>query len=115
MVIDKISNFHLYLKENIYSAISDFLSGDLASLEDGRYELGNGIYAKLSASALHKEGRFETHRKYADVQILLSEGEDMEWIDADALENPTEYHSEKDVTHYERAAEEAVRFHVKAG
>jgi YhcH/YjgK/YiaL family protein len=102
MVIDQLSNAHLYgpLGPRIARAL-DFVSHtDLASLEPGRLELdGDRIYALASeyVSKPQEEGRWEAHRRYIDLQCVVKGRELVGYAPVDRL--TAEAHDEaKDMT-----------------
>ena len=84
-------------------AFSFLKSEDLAGLAPGRYELeGPDLFVNIDeyVTKNEEEARFEAHRKYADIQYLVS-GE--EKIGVTALKNTSEivpYDREKDIAFY---------------
>lgn len=80
MVIDQIANVHLYQRLGPWIARAlDFIRDtDLASLEPGRLDLdGDRVYALVSGyvSKRQEEGRWEAHRRYIDLQCVVSGSE----------------------------------------
>lgn len=68
---------------------------------DGKYEIeGNEIYAQVSSyeTCPAEERRFEAHRKYIDVQILLKGEEKVQVSLADDMETLEEYSEARDIT-----------------
>lgn len=59
------------LSKSGYSLTLEALAG---RREDGRYELDDGAYAFISSYVTKdiKEGLYEAHKEYTDVQIILS-------------------------------------------
>lgn len=77
MIIDQISNASLYrpLGAGIARALDYLQRTDLAGLEPGRRDLdGNRVYAQVSEylSKRPEEGRWEAHRRYIDLQCVIS-------------------------------------------
>lgn len=71
-----------------------------ADAAEGRFALaGEDIYALVVRydTASPAESRFETHRRYVDLQYTLSGFEAIEWAPRDSLENDGEYDAERDV------------------
>lgn len=69
-------------------AIEWLEAGGWEHLSDGKYEiLGNQIYALVSHynSKLPQEARFETHRNYIDIQLVVSGSEFLEVRNAQGL------------------------------
>jgi len=81
MIIDKIENSKLYrgLGERISKAFDYIHKTDLKNLKPGRYEIdGENIFALISEykTKSEAEGKLEAHRKYIDVQYVIS-GEEL--------------------------------------
>lgn len=98
MIYDKISNLEYYKSFNeAFTAIAAFLkNNDAAKLENRTYDLEDGIFANVSEYEPSKEDYcWEGHRKYADLQYIVSGNELIKWAPSDEMENPFEY-SEKD-------------------
>lgn len=97
MIIDKTDNILLYepLLKNLRNGISAVRA--LPSLEIGRYEFEGGYFMVQKGSTKPlKEGTFEAHRKYIDVQILMEGSEEVAWSDITDLVTAIEYDPEKD-------------------
>jgi len=64
---------YLLNREEWEAAIAFLLRDDLATLETGKHILTpNGTYAAISEYDTRPEGKFEAHRKYIDIQYLVS-------------------------------------------
>lgn len=102
MLYDTISNFGAYAAViPNFSAIQAFLSGDLASLPDGRHEIdGDRVFANISTYSTKRieDGVFEGHCKYADIQLLI-DGEELCGVvpGCDWLKENTAYDEGKDI------------------
>ncbi len=87
-------------RERWKKAFHFLATNDLKNIESGKYKLeGDSLFANVDEYTTRDEenSRFEAHRKYVDIQYLIS-GE--EKIGVTALENTTEtvpYNSEKDI------------------
>ncbi len=68
-----------------------------------------------SATQPRETLRFESHRKYIDVQYCISGGEIIEWAPTDSLHPLNEYSLEKDVRHYTAPATPATSILMKPG
>lgn len=69
---------------------------------DGRYELGGGCYVNVQTfqTKMRKDGKFESHERYTDVQLLVS-GEELDTIATrDEVRVMTPYNETKDITFY---------------
>jgi len=81
MIIDKIENAHIYkiIGERIRKSFEYIKSTDLKTLPTGKYEIdGDNIFALVSEykTKPESEGKLEAHRKYIDVQYVIS-GEEL--------------------------------------
>ena len=102
MIIDTLENAKCYasLLPGFDLALNFLCDPSTASLADGRYEIdGNRVYAMVQTYTTMpaNEGLLQAHRRYADIQMLLS---GHEWIGYAPLGNqPVEqpYCAEKDV------------------
>jgi YhcH/YjgK/YiaL family protein len=79
MIYDRLDNLNLYTHPGTRLHRALVYARDLApTVADGRTELdGDRLYASVSSydTGSREERRFESHRKYIDVQVLL-EGEE---------------------------------------
>ncbi len=106
MIIDKIKNIDLYseLSERISKAINFLQETDFSNFEPGRIEIDNdNIFALLSEYQTKNpdDCRLEAHRKYIDIQYIVSGSE---LIGYAPLNNQTvieKYSEEKDVIFFE--------------
>ncbi len=81
MIIDKIENSHLYrgIGKRIEKAFKYIHNTDLKNIQPGKYEIdGENIFALISEykTKPESEGKLEAHRKYIDVQYVIS-GEEL--------------------------------------
>lgn len=96
MIVDKITNFALYtaLHENLPKAF-DFIKRALEeNLPAGRYEIeGDALYASVQEYETHaaEEAKFEGHRRYIDLQFVVSGTESIDVIDIEKAETVAEY------------------------
>ena len=83
----------------------DFLKKAVSeNLPEGRYEIdGTDVYAFIQqyTSKLETESSFEAHKRYIDIQYILSGVEVMDFSDASLLTVKTEYSDEKDVMFFD--------------
>jgi biofilm protein TabA len=102
MIIDRIADHEGYggLGSGIKRALEYLADTDFTALEDGKHAIeGNAIYALLLSYDTEPESArsFEAHRKYIDVQYLLSGREIIHWAPLDELTAKGEYSDEKDI------------------
>lgn len=113
MIIDRIEE-----QERYYPLLPDmeeafaFLA-EAADLDEGRYELENGMFATISEGETRQmdEVMLEAHRKYIDLQYCIAGGERMSWAHVQELEM-VEAHPERDYCTYQGAS---TSFSVRPG
>lgn len=99
---DNIKNANLYynLSKNLELGLKYLADTDFSVLDDGKYEIsGKNVYAIVQSydSKPLKEGKFEAHRKYIDIQFVIKGEEQMGVANVDDFINATEYDEEKDI------------------
>ncbi len=80
MIADIIENAHDYYKfgENFKKGFEFLKNTDLKNLANGKYEIdGDDIFVSVQdyKTKPESEGRWEAHKKYADIQFII-EGEE---------------------------------------
>lgn len=100
MIVDHIDNAHLYygLGPRFEKALRYLAETDLAGTAPERYDLdGDDLFALVQEyqSKPRAEGFWEAHRKYADVQFVVSGAEHMGYAPIASLQ-AGEYDGEKD-------------------
>jgi len=101
MIVESIATCEKYfaLNEKFKKAF-DFLKKTPEDLTEGRYEIsGDDIYAVVQSYVTKKEEEcvFEGHRKYIDVQYMVSGKEFMEITDLSCVKSAVEYDGVKDL------------------
>lgn len=98
MIYDYLKNLSKY--EIITPDILNFLKR--TDLTEGRYKLENGVYASVSKYRPKDsmQCRFESHRKYIDIQCVLSGEEIIEITPVEGLKEEAPYDAEKDLFFY---------------
>lgn len=81
---------------------------DLDTLALGRYELTPaGTYANIQEYDTREIGKYEVHREYADIQVVLSGEEHIFIAPLDALQNRlADFDEEKDIEFFASASRE---------
>jgi biofilm protein TabA len=105
MIVDRIENAYLYLPlhkgfKRAFAALSD---PTLAQKPDGRYSVdGEDVYYIVQHYTTKPidQGRFESHRKYIDIQALLAGQEMLGYAPTAGLEVVEPYSEEKDIMFY---------------
>ncbi|NOZ20217.1 MAG: DUF386 domain-containing protein [Planctomycetes bacterium] len=119
MIIDLIENWRdcVCLLPGLEAGFRFIAETFSASMGDGRYELPDGqgyvnleSYRTLPAA----ERRFEAHRKYADIQVVASGEEMIEWLPVSMLDVEEAHSEDRDAGFY-RGAGDATRLHLVPG
>ena len=82
MIFDRLSNCEQYysLNEKFKKAFEFLKNTDLVNLDEGSYEIdGKNIYANVQSvdSKPVEEKKWEVHRKYIDIQYVITQKEKM--------------------------------------
>lgn len=97
MISDNLENINKY---NIVSIkVLDFLKNLTPDTVTGHYEIDDTAYANIDVYNTKDitECRFEAHKKYIDIQMLLLGEERLDYVSVDGLDVSEEYSDEKDV------------------
>jgi biofilm protein TabA len=102
MILDKIGKGSKYagLSQRFARAFELLAQGDIASKEDGKYEVdGDRLFFMVQnyTTKPAEERRFESHRRYADIQAVYSGREAMGYCQIDGLEVTAAYDESKDI------------------
>jgi len=105
MIYDRIQNAKLYLgiNQRIDTALEFLLNNDLSQAEPGRYELdGDNIYYIVQEyqSKRPEAAKWESHKKYLDIQYVLAGTEQMGYAHIDDMEVIQDALVEKDCLYY---------------
>ncbi len=108
MIYDSLDNASLYFdserNSRLYKAIRFVREFDV-SAADGRYEIeGEDIFAIVSTYKSKSSSglKFEAHRKYADIQVVLKGHEMLGVANINDLEVTEPYSDDADVAFYSR-------------
>jgi YhcH/YjgK/YiaL family protein len=104
MIYDNLKNIRRYeiLHPNFSDAFSFLLSENLKILKIGQYQINENVYASVSEyfTKPSTELRWETHRKYIDIQYLINGNERIGYSFGNDFVNIEPYNSEKDIAFY---------------
>jgi YhcH/YjgK/YiaL family protein len=107
MIVDSIQNASKYFSLHLLfaKAFGFIRQNDLANMEDGKGEIGEGLKTIISkAPGKTKEAslaKFECHNKNIDIQFCISGEETIGWKPRSKCLKPNgEYNDEKDVQFY---------------
>lgn len=104
MIIDSIKNYTLYPYGDLWAKAFEFLRSATPELEDGKVVLdGDDLFAGIDCynTKTRKEAKLETHRRYVDIQVLLSGSECLEIFPKNGLTVSEPYDPDKDAEFYE--------------
>ena len=109
MILDELNNWHRYaaLGPRFEKAFT-FLQSFNAATPPGRIELdGINLYASVMSHPTRpvEQCRFEAHRRYADIQFIVTGRERIDWAPLSALPTVTQpYDADKDLIFFARPA-----------
>ncbi len=106
MILDTLSNAAKYagLKTGLSEGFGFLDQPGIADLEDGTYEIsGDLVYAIVDRckGRTVESGQLEGHRKYIDIQYVITGKESMGWSPREGLVNSVEYDEERDLEFFE--------------
>jgi len=106
MIVDNLSNSKMYygLSDKFEKAFDFIKKVAEENLEVGKYEIeGTEVYGLVQeyTSKDYEQGKFEGHRKYIDIQYIISGIETIEVIDISKAKANTEYNNVKDIEFYD--------------
>ena len=102
MILDILENRSRYtgVSPEIERALEYLASTDFSALEDGKHPIeGDELFALVSTYETEPESvrSFEAHRRYIDIQYILSGREIIYWAVLQELAPKDEYSVEKDI------------------
>ena len=101
MIFDSIENARSYYSfgDKFEKAFEFILNNDLKTLSCGRHDIAEGIYANVCEVDLKMAhlAKFEAHRKYIDIQYVISGSERMDFALIDNFAGDIPYDKEKDI------------------
>lgn len=108
MIYDVLENSHLYFEKGSRLAKAcEFVRSFDLSQPDGRYEIdGENMYATVASYQTKpaEQLKFEAHKKYIDVQALISGCERIDvFLFPERLVVDTPYNEARDITFYKPA------------
>ncbi len=103
MILDRLEQMDRYraAHHRFFKAFAFLRQGGLEALPLGRHEIdGDRIYAMVcrDPAQTRDQAKLEAHRKYIDIQVVLSGTDEMGWRSRSRCTKPdVEYDVEKDV------------------
>ncbi|MBU3915473.1 YhcH/YjgK/YiaL family protein [bacterium] len=105
MIIDKLENWEHYHFGSGWKLAIEFLKSLTPDSDEKKYEIqGDEIFAQVMSyeTRAPETAMLETHRKYVDIQIVLSGSERFECFSRDELTVEKAYDESKDAEFYKR-------------
>lgn len=97
MITDNIKNLKNY---NIVSEkVLDFLMNLPA--DAGHYEIDDKAFANIDIYNTKQDCKFEAHKKYIDIQMLLEGSEELDYISVDDLKISEAYDEKRDLMFFQ--------------
>jgi biofilm protein TabA len=118
MIFDRIENQSLYPFGSAWKAAFDFLKTAGPEMEDEKYLIqGDDLFAGVNSYQTKPRdiAKLETHRKYVDIQVLLSGEEIIEVFEKQGLTVSSPYNPEKDAEFYHVPAKPCATITLKPG
>ena len=105
MILDTIDNTHLYtgLHASFAKVFEILRDSTMSQKEDGRYTVdGDEVYYTIQhyTTKPMSQGKLEAHRKYIDIQFLLSGEELLGYAPVKDLTVAEEYNPQKDIAFF---------------
>ena len=106
MILDRLDHCVHYspLGKRFAAGFAYLRETDLVNLADGRYEIDGKNVLAIVQTYLPKpqaEGRWESHRDHADIQLVVSGAERMGVVPLELMRVESPYDAEKDVEFYD--------------
>lgn len=120
MIVTNINHIeHQLPMTALFKKAVDFLRRpDIQSMADGRVDIdGKNVFALISRYETIKTDipKFEYHRKYIDIQYIVSGAETIGWIPAERMAVTQAYDVEKDICFGTAPNKEITLIHLQAG
>jgi biofilm protein TabA len=101
-----------------FGAAFAWCASSAAAAADGRYQLAGEqllviVESGTTVASAHK--RFESHRRYIDIQVNLAGGEIMEWLPTAGLAVEDDFAADGDVRFYAQPQRPPTRLLVEPG
>lgn len=105
MITDTFDRWRRYGSAPVWERAFDFLSSLDANAPEGKTLLqGDDLFAIVMSYDTRErcDAMLESHRKYVDIQAVLTEAEGIDWFPREGLEVKIPYDAEKDAMFYHR-------------
>lgn len=101
MIIDSLENISIY--KNIPQNVINFIKTLTPETEIGRYEIDKNSYVNVEVYETKNlsDCKFEAHKKYIDIQMLLSGIEELDYTQVRGLTVSEAYDDVRDIMFFE--------------
>ena len=108
MIYDKINNINIY--NNIPDDVVNFVKSLNSHIKPGRYNISNSAYANVEEYITRNpsDAKYEAHKNYIDIQILLSGKEIIYIEETKNLSIDIKYDTEKDIMFFSESVIEGL-------
>lgn len=103
MIKDRLTNAKVYynLSDNMQKGLAWLEKTNLNGIENGKYEIdGDKVYASVQTYETKEDAKYESHRKYIDIQYMIKGKEKIGVTDLSNCKTCIEYDSERDLEFY---------------
>ena len=119
MIYDTLAHIAAYrgLGTNMDRAIEYIQNTDFSAMAAGRYEIdGDNVFCMIQEPELRQpqDAQFEAHRRYADIQLALTDGEIINYLPVEAVKNWLPFDEDKDIG-FSDVEEKGIALPVDAG
>lgn len=116
MILDSLVNLEKYIGVIPHAGmIADFIrENDAAGMKAGRYDLEDGVFVNVCDCNNGDNSIYEAHRKYSDLQCVITGDEIMRRCHIASCTDGGEYSDENDCILYKKAMCEST-LHLHAG
>lgn len=118
MIVDRLANYTYYPLGKAWQLAFDFLLSMPLDAEEKKYHLqGDDLFAIVMSYETRgpEISELEAHRKYLDIQAVITGEEGIGWRQADELEIETPYDAAKDVELYKHPKQGLLRVDLFPG
>jgi YhcH/YjgK/YiaL family protein len=120
MIVTNLTNIARQVKEtpSLKKAIDFLRKPGLQKLPDGKIEInGDHVFAMVQRydTQVYDEPKFEAHRKYLDVQFIVSGEEIIGWAPLESMTITEAYNADKDICFGTVAKEKWTPVYLRAG
>lgn len=86
-----------FLDDKVKQGLQYLLSTDFSAVEDGKYDISDDMYVNIQSYTTKVDADYEAHRKYIDIQYLISGSEKIGIADYDCCRPKIKYDEDNDI------------------